>query len=1041
MTLAFDGIGGFTTGMSKYAHTIFRFPLRRSKSGISEECFTISKLQKLLEALKEEAYYMLLFLRSVVKICVSEINERGEHTKTFEVGIECSDSESHMHEKKRFLDETAKLSSVTTKPHTLPYVYTSNFEVKTSTKSCIESKHFLTVSIVGSGNADVWLAANEQHVLPWVGCALEVNGHENMLCVEVSGSDTVSKEINSWENSDRGRLFCFLPLPKEASSPLPVHVNATFGLNDDRRSLKWPSEERIDDKVAEWNITIIKHLLPLCYATLILKVIELKTSYKHVYSAWPQVSKMNEDSNWSGLMEPLMKILFEKKIFWSKNYLSVQDSSVGNWIAFQKATFIAQGQRTCGIRVLLNVLSQCGLMLVDVPCHIWEVMERSNTKEKINTLSPVLTCRVLQKHLDKYKNLTYTDKLDLLEYILSDKQYEELNGLQLMPTVDKTFKPFNCGPYYVCSKRYSLALLPNMKGCLVDLSKRRPGLHEKLLDVAKTRKTKLECLDENVISKHLPLSMMLAWNRKTIVLSICTKNSHFPKKWLKIFWEWVQKYSLDLFEEQQVLPIPQSSKSSSDLIRVTKLSRKAFAIRITESNGISPDLLSGLRRLGLYFTGSTDGLFSYLNHKDLVSYVQPFNAGGVLTALANLYKGRLDVLIFEDFSFQEIDKMQHFFSEENLNEAEKEVLKYLPIFKRAGSSEGYYSVVSATEHSWNKKAVLEDEIGDLIDQNLYPPEIVVFSKENNFKLLSYFVEISTPNQIQFVLDYLVPIITSELYPLELLDRLMEKIFQQLQSLKRLAFRLQRLNELKTVLSNLHFLRCGMSDDGNTPLQDSYSNRQPPKDLYSNDKEEMTVIFKGQPVFPQHPFNQPHILINLNECHLRSSVTAQGILDVICTICDSKTVTQVEVERVKGILDYLDKHPDCLSTEVQLTYAQHQGDGTLKYVLSLFSKEMCWLPIEIYPLPNYPDCLEWKGRSPPPLLTSVNQATCICTAHDMKKYSSIAGSQVYIVKLPKSICDIFMQEIPLEHVIKHFETVIDNCENIVGNELDNIVIYM
>ena len=47
-----------------------------------------------------------------------------------------------------------------------------------------------------------------------------------------------------------GGLFCFLLLPPETKTKLPVHINGVFSLSDGRRGLKWPGQERKDDSDA-----------------------------------------------------------------------------------------------------------------------------------------------------------------------------------------------------------------------------------------------------------------------------------------------------------------------------------------------------------------------------------------------------------------------------------------------------------------------------------------------------------------------------------------------------------------------------------------------------------------------------------------------------------------------------------------------------------------------------------------------------------------------------------------------------------------------
>ena len=59
---------------SGYTQTIFGLPLRTAASGLSDNTYNSRKLLQLLEALREEANYLLLFLKSVCKIEVIHID-------------------------------------------------------------------------------------------------------------------------------------------------------------------------------------------------------------------------------------------------------------------------------------------------------------------------------------------------------------------------------------------------------------------------------------------------------------------------------------------------------------------------------------------------------------------------------------------------------------------------------------------------------------------------------------------------------------------------------------------------------------------------------------------------------------------------------------------------------------------------------------------------------------------------------------------------------------------------------------------------------
>ena len=110
------------------------------------------------------------------------------------------------------------------------HTFIARFDVSTCERSTTRiTTHWLVANQVGFTIPKVLEASVKQRVFPWVGTALEL------------------------ESPGDGRIFCFLPMPIEASFNFPIHINGTFSLNDDRRSLKWPGVERRNDPMTNWN--------------------------------------------------------------------------------------------------------------------------------------------------------------------------------------------------------------------------------------------------------------------------------------------------------------------------------------------------------------------------------------------------------------------------------------------------------------------------------------------------------------------------------------------------------------------------------------------------------------------------------------------------------------------------------------------------------------------------------------------------------------------------------------------------------------------
>ena len=258
--IPFNGIEGFNYRTTKnYKKTLFRFPLRSQPSDLSNSTYNVESIIRLTGALKDEAKFLLLFLRSVHKISVSKIDQNGVHQLQFQVQISADSCGRVIQERTSFM------SKLTTRHSTSPYtirpcisnVLKFSVDIIDTTSTWLRQgtsskTTWLVANQVGSHERRVLEAARKQHAFPWVGVALQLS------------------EQNFSRTSANGRIFCFLPMPAEATSKLPVHVNGTFGLNDDRRTIKWPIGERRNDAASQWNEMLIKECLPSCYNHLLL---------------------------------------------------------------------------------------------------------------------------------------------------------------------------------------------------------------------------------------------------------------------------------------------------------------------------------------------------------------------------------------------------------------------------------------------------------------------------------------------------------------------------------------------------------------------------------------------------------------------------------------------------------------------------------------------------------------------------------------------------------------------------------------------------
>ena len=291
----FNNICGFSAGMDSFPGTLFRFPLRNESSKLSDKQYTIKKLRALTSALKSDAKFLILFLQSVDRIEVYEIQLNGSHEQVFCVAIHDSDRE-RVHQQRQDFITKLKLAH-----KRQPYKISQHefleldfhVQITTGPQSTPSDSHWLVTNLIGCTIEDILATASELHIFPWVGVAMELTEHP---CQE------------------NGRVFCFLPLPSDASSHLPVHLNGTFGISSNRRTLKWPGAETQNDPAAQWNELLVRHLIPVCYEKLVCLAKE-HLLFDQFYQTWPDVTTIRH-TPWNQFLCPLLQSLFQGNNLW-----------------------------------------------------------------------------------------------------------------------------------------------------------------------------------------------------------------------------------------------------------------------------------------------------------------------------------------------------------------------------------------------------------------------------------------------------------------------------------------------------------------------------------------------------------------------------------------------------------------------------------------------------------------------------------------------------------------------------------------------------
>ena len=995
ITAAIDGLANFRESQgSYYSHTIIRLPLRTAPSQLSENVYDTDKVQQLLTALKKEAKYLLLFLKSINRIEVITISKRGQHTHSFQVAIDSVSVPMLNQERRKLLDQLHSAHETYSCQVRESINFVASFDVVITDRSRESRSQWLVTTSVGTEDAKVLSTADKLHIFPWVGTALELNAY-----------------------ADSGRVFCFLPLPAEVASNLPVHVNGTFSLNDERRTLKWASLERGNDKMAEWNQLLLTKLLPDCYLHLLLKAKE-QLSTKQFYNAWPDPKKLLS-THWKVLLYPFYQNLFKMKCVWS--------SAARQWVKVQKAVFVDQGKQ--GIDVVIRVLTACNLVVVHIPSIVWEALDHCSERRSVQVITPSLVRREMRVNKPSYEKECAAEKLELLRYCLSDGKYSDLHGLALVPLASGKFTSFastelqssqSMKVRYVCNEHFPQAILPNIDHLLINVSDL--SLQCSLLDVAKKQLTQLKLLHVQEVAKLLRQCFPHDWDKKNTISIPC---SSFPSEWFERFWRWVQKYDLSHFVGLLVFPL--AMKNTKYGFQVTRLVPASTSKVILISEDCPPEQLSALAKLHVDCTISK--YIRYVSHPQIYQYVNTLNnPSRILDAFSNANPCP-DNIQDIDFKQEEAIQLQTLLSLKrigSLDLVQRRILQKLSIF-RTLTSVSLVSISKAKDITWDNEPVLEP-FGFQIDTANLPNNLVVFSRSHNhLSLFEHFeTEMSKPkNMVDFVQSKIFPMIRDRIFPDSQIDAIMEEVLQLFPILKK-----QQTHtgvSIAVYIANLPFLQV-----------DRYK-RKAPVDLYDPTVVELRNLFDGERVFPVPPFGKKEKYLHpLRECGLCTSVGVDGLVSILRTISvrgssSPKAVSLATSNRAKAVIAYLSSHPSILSELVSYSgYSQR-----FKQVFIEISTSYNCLPVINSPPEEYPKALSWMGSSCSNHLVSLSTKVVVCEPCNLNSLSSTVGSQMYFVVVPSPLSAVMHSSIPLNNVLTHFKHAMKSKGSIDGKCMSRV----
>ncbi|CAC5390292.1 unnamed protein product [Mytilus coruscus] len=586
--------------------TMFRFPLRQEATKLSDSVYNREQTNNLLRVFKEEASLTLLFLKSLEEVslyeCMDSLNEQNPDYKVTIGG--------RTHEIARKARKAMQSKTIPDKG--LVKVY-ELILLTTCKRKLVDQTSWLIINRlegISEANNNLLKLAEKLSYLPCVGIAVPL----------LSSSDTFT-----------GHIFCFLPLPMQAISmtKLPVHINGTFALSEDRKQLKLSdtfSESNKEDTV-QWNELLVSNVLPKVYTDLIIYV-RKQYDYHLMFRCIPDPSET--DIRFKECVSKLFTNLDDVPFLYTK-------SNGGKWIHRKDAVFPIFTENTdADIRETLKyTISQYNSCLVDSEGYerIYSILTKAFGQPPQDA-SPQFISKRLLKLNSAYKTFEEKHKLNLLAYLISSRDDEILKSLELLPLANGSFIMFQTNKVskiFVCSSIVR-QLCPGVEDKLV--RKVPDQVNELIIRLAKAGGTQLAEPTESdvllLISQSIEKIHGKSQDQRTLRLQ---KRRQFDEDWLMSVWEYLRREGMHLPHDLFILPHFDKQHGCYYLLRLNQ----PLIVESDDRNILPSSVVRCLNETGVTVLKALPRYVSYcpeIYHK----YVERPTVDGVLKLIADFCK-------------------------------------------------------------------------------------------------------------------------------------------------------------------------------------------------------------------------------------------------------------------------------------------------------------------------------------------------------------------------------------------------------------------
>ncbi|XP_061648416.1 sacsin isoform X1 [Phyllopteryx taeniolatus] len=626
--------------------TIFRFPLRAEASEISDNLYNEEKVVQLFDSFIADADLSLLFLKNVTTVTLMHIDVHGSVSTRLEVKSSASTDVVLEPQDETVIEGSTRLNVITM-----------------NSKEHKETKWLVTTCTMKEGNIEeLDILTQKLSFVPRVDLAFP--------CGEtgaVSG----------------GRLSCFLPLPNNESNKtgLPVHVNACFGLTDNRRHIKWQEEDQIHDEQAVWNELLMKAVLPQAYRLIIRDAVrhaqEAFLPVSSVYDLLPDLAKIQHKDKWYAIAVDVLHQLFQENVA----VLSLARDE-RRFISPLEAVLPCTGPvRPDILAAIRRTLLCCGENLVTCPSNVARAIEAVHPQASgLKYATPAFLRDVLRSVDMRY--MSRDDKLCLLEFILSDGKYQDLRGLELLPLNDGSFRAFTDkeeDTALIDSKEFPRVLLPFCKHLFIpeDLS---PDCTAHLKQLALQRLFKIMVIDADQVAQYIRRYLPEDWkllNTELVSWDI-NKSLHPPIDWLQEFWKFLNTHFTLLNRFIDIPLIPVGPLASNHSVLLAKMNPNTTLVFHQRRQISLPDEIAKLvTKVG----GTVVRGNEWLKHDDLDSYVLCPSPRSIVTILMNIEYQHLVKELETTCPSTRKELKEYLSCLDSLSNSERDLLSKMPLFQ------------------------------------------------------------------------------------------------------------------------------------------------------------------------------------------------------------------------------------------------------------------------------------------------------------------------------------------------------------------------